>query len=404
MDFPVGEKEGKSFKNGVAEKIDCEQRSHSSSTHFTECFEANRQVLRMRLEGSRVTWFSSVCGGDSVSLEVFNDAYCLVVDDCPPNTAPIYVSINVAQNDVIESVNRSDAANDFLLSPNAIPFMPSVLLDGCDCEDSPAISLMLEVLSVEVNVVNFDDSPVLGVVNSNGGVQDFKDSDGGVDGFVSGAVVPFGIEAEFPSLGGEEGNTIANSLVEGVIQRLPLAGNFGGEVDVEDECLSVLLADSSREFSSLLFDLLLRVANSNDVVGARVPVVFAGGNRRMTAILFVYDEESGEPIYDEQHRISDIQSRLCNILQDPSEEHFFPIYALTKKKKFKFKRVGDAREGSSSSPKFFRRPGGSRSFGTPKYLCDHVAELREKMEGVTEFYETHPDYDDEEEEEDQDSV
>ncbi|KAI0494929.1 hypothetical protein KFK09_025075 [Dendrobium nobile] len=113
-----------------------------------------------------------------------------------------------------DAVNRSNAANDFLLSPNAIPFMPSVLLDGCDCEDSPTISLVPEVPSVEVNVVNSDASPVLGVVNSNGGVQDFKHSDDGVDGFVSAVVVPIGIEAEFSSLGGVDGNMIANSLVE----------------------------------------------------------------------------------------------------------------------------------------------------------------------------------------------
>ncbi|PKU80627.1 hypothetical protein MA16_Dca012384 [Dendrobium catenatum] len=120
------------------------------------------------------------CGGDYVLLEVFNEVYCPVVDDCPSNTAPISVSINVAQNDVIESVNRSDAAKDFLLSPNAIPFMPSVCGHG---------------------------SPVLGVVNS-------KDSDGGVEDFVSGAVVPIGIETELPSLGEEECVLIANSLVE----------------------------------------------------------------------------------------------------------------------------------------------------------------------------------------------
>ncbi|XP_020692474.1 ACT domain-containing protein ACR7 [Dendrobium catenatum] len=38
-------------------------------------------------------------------------------------------------------------------------------------------------------------------------------------------------------------------------------------------------------------------------------------NCRMAAVLFVSDEESGEPIDDEPHRISDIQSRLRNILQ-----------------------------------------------------------------------------------------
>ncbi|KAL0923339.1 hypothetical protein M5K25_007392 [Dendrobium thyrsiflorum] len=38
-------------------------------------------------------------------------------------------------------------------------------------------------------------------------------------------------------------------------------------------------------------------------------------NGRMAAVLFVSDEESGEPIDDEPHRISDIQSRLRNILQ-----------------------------------------------------------------------------------------
>ncbi|PKU68052.1 hypothetical protein MA16_Dca022961 [Dendrobium catenatum] len=59
-----------------------------------------------------------------------------------------------------------------------------------------------------MNVVNSDGSPVMGVVNSNGGVQVLKDADGGSDGFMPVAVVPAEIEK-----GREKVILITNSLV-----------------------------------------------------------------------------------------------------------------------------------------------------------------------------------------------
>ncbi|PKU68532.1 hypothetical protein MA16_Dca016464 [Dendrobium catenatum] len=131
------------------------------------------------------------------------------------NISPAFLvdSMGICPVEVGDGVNRSVSANDFLLSPNATPFLPSGVR-GEVIADPPVSVLVPEAVSVEGNVVNDDGSPVLGFVNSIGDVQVLKDSDGYGVVSVSTDVVPAGIGAVPPILGSEEALPIANSLVE----------------------------------------------------------------------------------------------------------------------------------------------------------------------------------------------
>ncbi|KAI0500223.1 hypothetical protein KFK09_018432 [Dendrobium nobile] len=125
-------------------------------------------------------------------------------------------SVIIPPMNVVDLVNAANdvpggrVGNFSVLSPDAVPFVPPVVNVVRD-PDSPA--MVPEVVSGAMNVVNSDGSPVMGVVNSKGGVQVLKDADGGSDGFMPVAVVPAEIEKEFPSLGREEVISITNSLV-----------------------------------------------------------------------------------------------------------------------------------------------------------------------------------------------
>ncbi|PKU71266.1 hypothetical protein MA16_Dca007263 [Dendrobium catenatum] len=94
-----------------------------------------------------------------------------------------------------------------------------------------------------MNVVFSDGSPVMGVVNSNGGVQGSKDADGGSDSVLPVAVVPTEIEK-----GREEVNLITNSLVVvpvSVVDFQEMANCVGNSSGLDSRNQNNCLVDSS---------------------------------------------------------------------------------------------------------------------------------------------------------------
>ncbi|KAI0530613.1 hypothetical protein KFK09_000158 [Dendrobium nobile] len=167
-----------------------------------------------------------VCGNSEIleSLVTSNPSVLNVVD------------VVNAVNDVPS--NRVD--NCSVLSPDAAPFVPPVVTD-VSVHGSPVV--VPEVAFDAMNVVFSDGSPVMGVVNSNGGVQGSKDADGGSDSVLPVAVVPAEIEK-----GREEVNLITNSLVVvpvSVVDFQVMANCVGNSSGLDSRNQNNCLVDSS---------------------------------------------------------------------------------------------------------------------------------------------------------------
>ncbi|KAI0527141.1 hypothetical protein KFK09_002739 [Dendrobium nobile] len=149
-------------------------------------------------------------------------------------------SVVVDVVNVVNDVPSSRVGNCSVLSPDAAPFVPLVVTDVSD-HGSPVV--VPEVVFDAMNVVYSDGSPVMGVVNSNGGVQGLKDVDGGSDSVLPVAVVPAEIEK-----GREEVNLITNSLVVvpvSVVDSQVMANCVGNSSGLDIRNQNNCLVDSS---------------------------------------------------------------------------------------------------------------------------------------------------------------
>ncbi|KAI0525021.1 hypothetical protein KFK09_004411 [Dendrobium nobile] len=158
--------------------------------------------------------------------------------------SPVVVNNGTVITD--EEVNHVDDV--FLLSPNAIPFVPSIGLDVSVREDGILVSKENGVSEVMFGVVNRRDSvgsPILGVVNSNGVGSVLK----GADCIV---VVPDGIEVQSQSTA-RDVISISNTLVEVPVSEVGthvMATCVGNPSGVDMRKQNDWLYDSSEESSN----------------------------------------------------------------------------------------------------------------------------------------------------------